>query len=891
MFKNVQAKTQVISKNGSKILYLQNQIKTLRVFQVILWQTLLLKTLTSTSPTEKPVDSPERKLDFKSMANKKIEIDNDRPYMRDKEVRKGDRLYPVVFEPIKNIRLSRSTYKVTSFIEFRPYIDSMDRFDRVLRDLKIDIGNPNHFMEQEQIYTLSQGQNIDVTNPDIIKLLCDREDMGRYCDKEPQIDTVCMLQRELLCRTARHIYSIVQNINYIEKSFHQIRNEFLSAIDYNRVTPIEEPRIRQSRSKRPHRPQKNRTKIVKTTNNKKKPYSILRKTLDNAIKIADSLTKLNDTTNNPRLLEVSRAMIKIGNEIINGTNVRRVRRKRGVVEFFTGGLAIYNHVQIKSIKKNINKLYEQNKLQERQIKDLTHYLNLTATRVQLHDKMLYDLEVRLSWIEHVMAKLHEIVRYQAKTNSLFLDAQVVIDRLQVGLLTMRSNVEQVYKYLRVMASNKIDPVMIPPSPLRGLLKNIEEEMRYNPRLKLPYDPDTEVYMFYSIVQITPVVVEDTLVMLLTIPLMDKSLKLNIYQIHSLPALQPTLGVIARYQIENKYIAIDDHGLFVAMPDEIEVRICLVTRGGLCMMNQALHPVDTVDWCMYALFIQNEERIIKDCKLKFNTKNTTLAESLGGYLWVVSSLIGSSITVRCLEDNHVIEIQHPIQIIEIGNGCEGYSPSVKIPAKNELSGQGNIGPRSEYFMEFNYEYSKIQNVGPWDKMNLENYDKEEIAKMVKKLPALPPINYENLNIELDKLDDYPLEIPMGVMAVWIGIITVALIIKVVLVVCYIKRFRAKFGMLAPIQNLLQGNTNGEGLNEFKLMMKNLLSSDTGNLGFQTAIPGDNRDTSGYTTRRLGEGATINKLVDEREIEKTVREVLSTPKQQVRYIKYLNKSRHN
>ena len=104
--------------------------------------------------------------------------------------------------------------------------------------------------------------------------------------------------------------------------------------------------------------------------------------------------------------------------------------------------------------------------------------------------------------------------------------------------------------------------------------------------------------------------------------------------------------------------------------------------------------------------------------------------------------------------------------------------MKIPAKNELSGQGNIGPRSEYFMEFNYEYSKIQNVGPWDKMNLENYDKEEIAKMVKKLPALPPINYENLNIELDKLDDYPLEIPMGVMAVWIGIITVALIIKVV-----------------------------------------------------------------------------------------------------------------
>ena len=76
-----------------------------------------------------------------------------------------------------------------------------------------------------------------------------------------------------------------------------------------------------------------------------------------------------------------------------------------------------------------------------------------------------------------------------------------------------------------------------------------------------------------------------------------------------------------------------------------------------------------------------------------------------------------------------------------------------------------------------------------------------------------------------------------------------------------------------------------------MIKNLLSSDTGDLGLKTAIPGDNRETSSYTTRRFREEATINKLIDEKEIEKTVREVLSTPKQQVRYIKYLNKSRNN
>ena len=202
------------------------------------------------------------------------------------------------------------------------------------------------------------------------------------------------------------------------------------------MTPIEKPHKRKSRSKNVQNRQAYRIDTVKPADSKRMPQSLLKKMFSNIMKIAEKLVKLNDTTTNPRLLELGQVMVKTREAIIKNTNTKRIRKRRGVVEFFTGGLAIHNHIQIKSIKKNINKLYEQNKLQDRQIKDLTHYLNLTATRVQLHDKMLYDLEVRLNWIEHVMAKLHEIVRYQAKTNSLFLDAQVVIDRLQVGLLTM-----------------------------------------------------------------------------------------------------------------------------------------------------------------------------------------------------------------------------------------------------------------------------------------------------------------------------------------------------------------------------------------------------------------------------------------------------------------------
>ena len=50
--------------------------------------------------------------------------------------------------------------------------------------------------------------------------------------------------------------------------------------------------------------------------------------------------------------------------------------------------------------------------------------------------------------------------------------------------------------------------MIPPPPLRELLKEVQEEMKQNPRLKLPYDPQEEIYKFYEVMKVTPVIVED-----------------------------------------------------------------------------------------------------------------------------------------------------------------------------------------------------------------------------------------------------------------------------------------------------------------------------------------------------------------------------------------------
>ena len=84
--------------------------------------------------------------------------------------------------------------------------------------------------------------------------------------------------------------------------------------------------------------------------------------------------------------------------------------------------------------------------------------------------------------------------------------------------------------------------------------------------------------------------------------------------------------------------------------------------------------------------------------------------MGGYLWAVSSLVGEKMQVRCLTETHVEVIKPPLQVIHIGNGCEGYSPSIKIPAKSELTSQNDIAERTNLFPRFQCPICKIKGRG-------------------------------------------------------------------------------------------------------------------------------------------------------------------------------------
>ena len=117
----------------------------------------------------------------------------------------------------------------------------------------------------------------------------------------------------------------------------------------------------------------------------------------------------------------------------------------------------------------------------------------------------------------------------------------------------------------------------------------------------------------------------------------------------MPAVPPGQEVEALYQLENDYFAIGKHGMYVTLPTEQSVRTCLQTGLAICILEQALYPIKHITWCVYALFVDDEECIKRDCKYSVTKVSGNRAISLGGYLQAISSIKQEQLQVRCLED--------------------------------------------------------------------------------------------------------------------------------------------------------------------------------------------------------------------------------------------------
>ena len=313
-------------------------------------------------------------------------IRNENPYQGLDVTREGHGKYSIIFEPLQNIQMSRSTYRVTSFIDFDPHLKYFANFELYMERF---VENLRNFAEDPVFREFKWGSPTARSG-----------DGGLDCSKKPKCEIKTLLfevrnqnarmeayrlQRERciarhfqVCLALRQFDHLLNITLQLFHSFERVKTRFLRAVDHVEQTHhhAELGEVGQDREKR-------------ATSFQGK----------SRISHAD-------------LTFIRRTLVRLGNwePKPSKKGVLPSREKR-FLDILAGIGSIVNAVQIKKIKKNIKILQAQNILQDQKIDELARYMNLTATRVRLHDKQIYNLQVHMVRLEQGLQELTDVTNF------------------------------------------------------------------------------------------------------------------------------------------------------------------------------------------------------------------------------------------------------------------------------------------------------------------------------------------------------------------------------------------------------------------------------------------------------------------------------------------------
>ena len=159
--------------------------------------------------------------------------------------------------------------------------------------------------------------------------------------------------------------------------------------------------------------------------------------------------------------------------------------------------------------------------------------------------------------------------------------------------------------------------------------------------------------------------------------------------------------------------------------------------------------------------------------------------MGGYLWAISSIEQEQLQVRCLEETHLVEIQPPLQIVYLGNGCEGYSPSMFLPTKNEMTTHTQIESRKEYFLQFNYVYTPDKYIGLWWQFRMRMMTEKEARAFISQVAPLGTMDYSLLQQRPPMIKrNYGFSWPVPPATLVVGVVVLMLLIAGIALGCYV-----------------------------------------------------------------------------------------------------------
>ena len=198
------------------------------------------------------------------------------------------------------------------------------------------------------------------------------------------------------------------------------------------------------------------------------------------------------------------------------------------------------------------------------------------------------------------------------------------------------------------------------------------------------------------------------------------------------------------------------------------------------------------------------------------------------------------------ETHVITIHPPLKIVDVDNRGKAYSASIYIPAKSKLTAMMQSTTRSQFFLDYNFNYTNVSNFIVWYRTSFVNLTKEEIESLKAKMSKLPAMSMDIFDKTLKTIDEhYPFTLSTKLTLALLIITGISFIAFGILFIWYKRKTTLTSSTVGNLSKLIPS------LTEKKPSLNSLLP-----ILSELKFPTNNKNTNVDTTTAVSQKSTTS-----------------------------------
>ena len=173
------------------------------------------------------------------------------------------------------------------------------------------------------------------------------------------------------------------------------------------------------------------------------------------------------------------------------------------------------------------------------------------------------------------------------------------------------------EYIDAATSGTLSPHVLPVIDLQKMLQHIADTLP--PTLHLPISPEVTLH-FYRYLHTHILIENKQFLLLIDIPIQDRSRQITIHQILTLDI--PHGNYSAHYDVHTKYFGVTKDATMAVELSTTQFQACQHANGQFCSISTPFQPLANPPTCIAALYAKSKAGIASKCSLQICKTTTT-----------------------------------------------------------------------------------------------------------------------------------------------------------------------------------------------------------------------------------------------------------------------------